>query len=62
MNTNLITAILKDIVVPEITSFIHDKYNRTGELPTQEEIQAQIDNLAARIVMKSEAFLKQLGD
>jgi hypothetical protein len=56
----LLSAILKDIVVPEITSFIHSKYNTTGELPTQEELQLHIDNLSAKIVMKSEAFLNQL--
>lgn len=57
---NLLMVILKDIVVPELASFISAHYAQTGELPTQEELQAKIDELSTRIVMKGEAFLASL--
>jgi hypothetical protein len=59
MNPSLLLAILKDIVVPEVTSFIYDHYHKTGELPTQEDLEKLIDSKAGSIVMKGESFLKQ---
>lgn len=59
MNT-FILALIKDIVIPELTSFMHDKFNKTGELPTQAELQKFIEDRASALVMKSEAFIQQL--
>ena len=59
MNQELLLALLRDIVVPEIASYIHDKMNKTGELPTQEELQKLIDDKAASIIMRGERFLSQ---
>ena len=60
MDPTLLALILKDIVVPEIASFISAHYAKTGELPTQAELQAQIDNLSAQIVMKAENLQAQI--
>lgn len=56
----LLLLILKDVVVPELASFIHDHFNKTGELPTQAELQERVNSLSGKIVMKGEAFIKLL--
>lgn len=56
----LLLALLKDVIVPELTTFLHDHYNKTGELPTQEQLQQLIDEKAASIVMKGEALIKEI--
>lgn len=60
MNQALLLSVLKDVVVPEIATFIALHYRKTGELPTQEELQSQIDSLASQIVMKAEALVTQV--
>jgi hypothetical protein len=60
MGSVVLLGILKDIVVPELSSFIHDHFAKTGELPTQEEMQQQLDTIAARIIMKGEALTEQI--
>lgn len=56
----LLMALLKNIIVPELTSFIHDHYNKTGELPTELQLQQLIDDKAASIVMKGESLIKEI--
>jgi len=56
----LLLALLKDVVVPELTSFLHDHFNKTGELPTEEELKQFIDDKAAAVVMKGEALIKEI--
>lgn len=56
----LLMALLKNIIVPELTTFIHDHYNKTGELPTEEQLQRLIDDKAAQIVLKGEALIKEI--
>lgn len=60
MNESLLLSILKDIVVPEVASFIASHYNTTGELPTQEQLQQLIDTQSTRILMKADALVQQV--
>lgn len=60
MDEALLLAILKDVVVPEVSSFISAYYAKTGELPTQEEIQAQVDSLASTILTKANNLVEQV--
>ena len=56
----LLMALLKDIIVPELTSFVHDHFNKTGQLPTQEELQKLIDDKTGAIVLKGEALIAEI--
>jgi hypothetical protein len=60
MDSALLLSILKDIIVPEISTYMYTKYAATGELPTQEELKDKIDEISARIIMKGENFLQQI--
>ena len=60
MNSQILLAILKNVVVPELATFIAAHFAKTGELPTQEELQTAIDMRAAAIVMKGEDFINQI--
>lgn len=60
MDSALLLVVLKDIVVPEVSSFIAAHYAKTGELPTQEELQKQVDSLSAQIIMKADALVQQV--
>lgn len=59
MDEALLLSLLKDVVVPEVASFISAHYAKTGELPTQQELQAQIDTLATTILTKAAALTAQ---
>ena len=60
MDPTLLVLILKDVVVPEVASFISAHYAKTGELPTQEELQAQIDSQSAAIIQKAQGLIAQI--
>lgn len=41
----LVLQLLKEIVVPELASFIKDKFASTGTWPTKEELEAKADEV-----------------
>lgn len=59
MLEQIIFALLNEVVVPEISKFIKDKFESTGTWPTKEELKVKIDSLHAQIKLEGEAFLNR---
>lgn len=61
MDKSLLTAIVKDIIVPEVMGIVRDHFFRTNTLPTDEEITAKLQVDADRYIASGEAFLREKG-
>jgi hypothetical protein len=57
MTAAVLMAILQAGVVPEIMSFIRDRFTRTGKMPTDAEVIDRLIVLAASIITKGEDYL-----
>lgn len=60
MDSQLFLTLLKDVAIPELTAFIHSHFAKTGELPTEAELQSSLDTIGARIIMKGESLIDQI--
>jgi hypothetical protein len=60
MMESVLIIILRQIVVPELAKFIQDHYNKTGKIPTKEEMETEVMKLADNIIMEGNAFLQRL--
>lgn len=47
-------AILQNIVVPELASYIKQQFDSTGQPPTEAELMQHLNDIADRIVSKGQ--------
>jgi len=57
----MLDAILKNIILPEVTRLIREHFAATGELLTDEQVFERLQAHADDVVAKGEAFLKSKG-
>lgn len=55
----LLLQVMKNIVVPELASFIRKKFEDTGTWPTEEELKAKAYSLANSIIHEGNDFLNR---
>lgn len=56
----LLIILIKQIVVPELAHFVHQRFAETGKPPTKEEMEARILLKANEIIKEGEAFLTRV--
>jgi len=59
MFDQLILSVIKEIVVPELASFIKHKFETTGTWPTKAELDTQADNIHLANKNRGEEFLNR---
>lgn len=59
MFETLILQVVKEIVVPELASFIKHKFDTTGTWPTKAELDTQADNIWLANKNRGEEFLNR---
>lgn len=57
MNPQLIAILVNNILVPEIVGIIRRHHASTGEVPTEEEIKAQMNVKADALIAQADAWL-----
>ena len=58
MNSALVTALLTQVLIPEVMTAIRAHRNATGKMPTDAEVLAALDLDADRVIAIGEAWLK----
>lgn len=55
----LLMQLLNTVIVPEIVKFVQDKYNKTGQWPTKEELTLEIERIRHQTNAEGTAFLNR---
>ena len=61
MGDSLKTILVKDILIPNLLSWIRGFFAGKGQLPTEADLQAERDRLIAAIVQQGEDELRSKG-
>lgn len=62
MFEQVLLALLKEVVVPELAGFIRDRFTATGTWPTKEELEAKADEVWQANKNRGEEFLNRPKD
>lgn len=54
---SILLEVVKNVVVPELASYIRKRYEESGTWPTKEELELKAKSLASQIIREGQDFI-----